>query len=143
MFFGSQNFTTFNAVNTKGSTSVRLQAGAVSGTIKADLSEGLDRAWTFPNKSGTFPIMGTFSVQLPAATTAFFSTIVTVSGLRAEDALVVMPSRQNSAAYSFDNGTQHILIAANPGNGQATLYFNNLGNSTGYTDRWYSYLAVR
>lgn len=88
-------------------------------------------------------LMGTFSVQLPKATGAEFNTVVTIPGLHTDHALVVMPNKHNSAAYGFENSTAYILSAAEPGEGQAILYFTNLGQATGYVDQWYSYLAAR
>ena len=89
--------------------------------------------------------MGTFAVQIPAAVGAFFSTAVTVSGIRTEDALVVQLNGSNNAAltYGFAQSTGHILVQAVPGNGNMTLYFNNPGNSTAYVDLRGSYLAMR
>lgn len=137
------DYTTFKAVNLRGSGGIRFVGDGGAGTLIIKASNEGDRQYYLPDKSGTFPIMGTFSVQLPALTTAYYSTVATVTGIRSEDALVVMPNKQNSAAYGFDNGTGVILIAATPGAGQITLYFANLGNGTGYVDRWYSYLACR
>ena len=145
--FGSdgQSYTGFTAVNLKGSTSIRVAAGNAAATFKVDLSEGLDRAYTFPNKSGTFPIMGTFRVQLPSATGAFFSTAVTVSGIRAEDALVVQLNGVgvSGTTYGFAQSTGYIIVQAIPTNGAITLQMQNLGNATAYVDLTGSYLAAR
>lgn len=142
---GGQDYTGFRAVNLRGSTSVRIAAGNAAGTISADLTEGLDRAWTFPNKSGRFPIMGTFRVQFPTAVGAFFSTIVTVSGIRVEDALVVQLNGPGAAGltYGFAQSTGYIITQAIPNNGSVTLQMQNLGNATAYVDLTGSYLAVR
>lgn len=87
--------------------------------------------------------MGTISVQLPQATTADFNTIVTVAGMHTDYALAVFPNKHNSAAYGFENSTAYILSAAEPGEGQVILYFTNLGQATGYVDRWYTYIATK
>lgn len=148
--FNNNDFTGFKGVNLKGSTQIRIHGDGFSGTMKADLSEGVDRAWTFPNKSGTFPIMGTFRIQLPAiaASTQIQSTIATVAGIRAEDALTVQVNQGVSAGYGdmggiTSGGTARILATAFPGNGNITLTFFNLGVATGYVDLVCSYLAVR
>lgn len=145
-----QNFTNFPAVNLRGSIQIGLTADAAFGTLRADLTEGLDRAWTLPNKSGTLPIMGSFAIQLPAiaATTQIQSTIVTVTGVRAEDAITVQVNKGVTAGYGDMNnatsgGTSRILAAASPGNGNITLTFFNLGVATGYVELVCSYLAVR
>lgn len=108
-----------------------------------------DMAWQFPAKSGTFPIMGTFNVQFPTITSTsnVFSTVVTVSGIRAEDALVVQLNRGITAGYDVmavgSGVTARILNAVTPGNGQITMGFLNNGLTTAYADLIYSYLAMR
>ena len=142
--YGNQDYTNFRAINLRGSTAIRFEADTANGTIKAELSEGISRAWTLPNKSGTFPIMGTFAVQLAAAAANISSTAVTVTGIRAEDAVVVMPNRGTSAGYSFvAAATYQTLIGAEPRNGSILLTFANSAVSTGYTEMVYSYIAVR
>ena len=142
---GGQDFTNFQAVNVRGSTALRLQVGSAAATFRAELSEGVDRAYSFPNKSGTFPIMGTFRVQFPAAVAAAFSTIITVSGIRAEDALVAQLNGVGASGltYGFASSTGYVMVQAIPGNGQITLQMQNLGNATAYVDLTGSYLAMR
>ena len=142
--YNGQDFTNFRAVNLRGSVLLRLQGDAV-GTLGFDTSEGENRAWQFPNKSGTFPVAGTFAVQLATATAAEFSTIVTVSGLRAEDGLIVQLNGTQVAGttYGFDNSTGFILTQSVPGNGNMTLFFQNLGNSTGYVALRGTWAAIR
>lgn len=142
--FGGQNYTSFSGVNIKGSIAIRAEGEGVSGTLKMDLSEGLNRAWTFPNKSGTFPISGTFTVNLPAiAAGAFDRTAVTVSGIRVEDAiLVTVQGDPLKNAGAIQNPAQ--LIAAAAGNGSITLTFASLGGTTtAYQDIICAYTAVR
>ncbi len=141
--YGGFNFTTVRGVNLKNTAAIRVESEGFAHTLA--VKDAADQAlqWYFPQKSGTFPIMGTFAVQLPAATAAEFNTLVTVSGIRVEDALVVQPNKHVSAAYGFENTTAYILTAAEPRNGQIALFFTNLGNATGYVEQWYSYIAVR
>lgn len=146
---GNQDYTNFRAVNLRGSSVIRLQAGAVGGTVRVDHMEA-DRAWSFPDKSGRFPIMGTFAVQLPAiaASTQIQSTVVTVSGIRTEDGLAVWLNKGTSGGYGDLNnvtsgGTSRILVRGEAGAGNITLYFFNLGVATGYVEYICSYLAVR
>lgn len=136
---GGQDYTNFRAVNLRGSTVLRLQGSGGSGTFLVDHLEA-DRAWSFPDKSGRFAVAGTFTVQLPSATAVFFSTIVTVTGIRAEDGLVVI--NNNPAAYQTGT-TAYILQGATPGAGNVTLWFHNLGNATAYVEKVFSYAAVR
>ena len=142
--YGGQNFTSFSGVNIKGSIMLRTEGVDVAGTLKADLSEGLGRAWTFPNKSGTFPIMGTFSVDLPVIVTGDFSrTAVTVSGIRVEDGIVVtIQGDPLKNAGAIQNPAQ--LIACAAGNGSITLTFDSLGGTTtAYQTIPCAYVAVR
>lgn len=138
------NFTNFVGVNLRGTANLRFAVDAAAGTFRADLSEGLDRAYVFPNKSGTFPISGTFSVNLPAIVANDFArTAVTVSGIRVEDALVVTVQGdplKNAGAI------QHpaVLLAAKAGNGSVTLTFSSpSGTTTAYQDIICAYTAVR
>lgn len=149
--FNGQNHTGFQNIHLKGTggtpPQIRTDIGdsGFVGTVQFGNETYADQnyAWNFPNKGGTFPIMGTFTVQLAAATTQAFSTVVTVSGIRAEDALVVSLNGATSGTYGFAQSTGHIIVQAVPGNGNMTLFFNNPGNSTAYVDLKGSYLAMR
>lgn len=143
--YSGVDYTNFGAVNLRKSVAVRVQADAAAGTLRAELSEGVNRAWTLPNKSGTFPISGTFTVNLPAITTgvAFTRTAVTVTGIRTEDALVVM---QMGDPLLQAGAIQHpaMLVAAKAGNGSITLTFSNPGaTTTAYQDIVMAYTAMR
>ena len=41
--YGNQDYTGFRAINLRGSTQIRIAEGDIAGTIKADLSEGINR----------------------------------------------------------------------------------------------------
>lgn len=143
--YGNQNYTTFSGVNIKGSVALRFgnPVDAYAGTLSIG-GGSLDgnRQWLFPNKNGTFPIAGTFQVQLPASQASpFFSTTVTVAGITAEDALICQLNAMQG--YDFENATGHILLTSQPGAGQVTLNFQNLGNATGYVQMNVSYIAMR
>ena len=143
---GGFEFTGLRGVELSNTAAIRLgRANDVHGTLAIPNDDESGRAWRLPAKSGSLPIMGTFAVQLPAAVAAEFSTVVTVSGIRVEDALVVHLNGANVATttYGFDNSTGHILVQSVPGNGNITLFFGNPGNSTGYVDLRASYLAMR
>ena len=128
---GDRSFTSFQNVNLKGNDKtgstdsgiVRIQAGGFATTVSLNTTYlDANRALTFPAKSGTMPISGTFSVDFPAiaATTFNFSTAVTVTGLRVEDAVTVT---LNGAQAS----TARILVGAVPTADTLTLYFVNIG----------------
>ena len=147
---GGFDYTGLRGVDLKNTAAIRLQSdGGYTGTVSMAASADADRAYRFPDKSGTFPIMGTFNVQFPTITSTSntFSTIVTVAGIRAEDAVVVMLNSGISAAYSVvgmgSGATARILNSVTPGNGNVTLGFINNGLTTVYSDLIYSYLAVR
>ena len=148
--YGDKSYTNFTGVNLKNTAAIRLELdGGFAGTISVKPAPDASRAWTLPDKSGTFPIMGTFAVQLPAiaATTFTQSTIATVSGIRAEDALAVWHNTGVSAGYAevgiTSASTSRILARAYPGNGNITLVFFNFGAATGYVEWTFSYLAMR
>mgnify|MGYP001615153204 CR=1 FL=1 len=143
--YGPQNYTGFQAVNLKGSVFLRVGHNDPYQGTMGFLGNCLDgnRAWNFPNKSGTFPIAGTFAVQLPALTTNVYSTIVTVAGITAEDGLVVTLKTESPNYVYGTQGTAHVLTEALPGAGQITLTFWNPGNSTGYIRLVGNYVAVR
>jgi len=141
--YGGFNYTGFRGVNLRNTAAIRMEMdGGFAATVAIPASPDASRAYRFPDKDGTFPIMGTFKVQLPAIATTYYSTIATVTGIRAEDALIVFPNKGVTGGYNFAT-TSIILIGADPGNGQITLFFQNSGNSTGYIDRVYSYVAAR
>ena len=140
---GGQDYTGLRALNLKGSTSIRLQAGSAAGTVSADLSEGVDRAYKFPNKSGTFPVSGTFIVQLPAITGGNWAgTSVTVTGIRTEDALVC--SVQDPFNTVTTERVQAFLAGATPANGGVYLTFMNpSASATIYNEMIVAYTAAR
>ena len=148
--YGGFNYTGFNGVNLRNTAAVRFAGTSgtaidVIGTLAVPDGVEAARAWRLPDKSGTLPIMGTFRVQLATGLGVFHSTTVTVSGVRAEDALVVQLNGVGVAGttYGFAQSTGHIIVQAVPGNGNVTLYFNNTGQATGYVDLQASYLAAR
>lgn len=141
---GGFEYTGLRGVQLSNSAAIRLGTLAdVSGTVSIPNDDESGRAWKFPAKSGTMPIMGTFAVQIPQAVAAFFSTAVTVSGIRAEDAVIAGLTTPASIGYDFDNGTSYILTAVKPTNGGMTLFFQNLGNATAYIELVGSYVAMR
>jgi hypothetical protein len=136
--YGGRSFTTFQNLNLRGlqqtaqiaSPMIRMEMGGTAankiGTMTVNTTYiDQDYAWTLPAKTGTFPISGTFSVDFPAvaATTFNFSTAITVTGIRAEDGLVVS---LDSALTS----TGRILVGAVPSTNTITLYFVNIGCAT-------------
>lgn len=144
--YGKQDFTSFRAVNIRSSVAFRFAADVYGNeaTLAVKPSEDTANQWYFPAKNGTFPIMGTFVVQIPAnaGLVTALSTLVTVSGIRAEDAVVVQFNKGVSAGYNLIN-TAYIILSASPGNGNILLTYMTGGGGTAYLEQICSYLAVR
>ena len=144
--FGRENFTSFSAINLKGSVALRvggLDTFAGTLAIKGGSLDGA-RDWHFPDKSGTFATSGTVSVQLASAlgNSVWHSTTVTVAGITVEDGITFNLAERGTYTYG-EQGTKYIFIGAKPTAGGITLSFYNLGNGTGYIDLVGNYTAVR
>src|SRR3990167_798683 len=83
-------------------------SGTSDGTLSIGNIEG-QRAWKLPDKSGTIALSGTFNVQLPAASKNIFSTIVTVAGIRTNDAVTVTLA-EGAGTYVYGNSATAIDI---------------------------------
>ena len=140
--FGGQNYTTFSGVNLKGTAALRFAAdGAFESTLAIAQSLDAARAWRFPDKSGTFGVTGTFTVNLPAVT-SWTETAVTVAGIRREDALVVQIRDMGTTVTT--GRTFPIIAGARPENGYVYLtFYNPTGTATIYADLVCSYTAAR
>lgn len=127
--YGGKDYTTFRNVNLRGS-------GGTTGAIRNEYEDGY--VVNLPAKAGTLPISGTFTVNLPSmsAATQVYTTVSTVSGIRAEDGISV------TLMTSFDN-TARILVGATAGNGQITTQWYNLGVAVNADDYTIAYTAVR
>lgn len=116
-------------------------SSGVESTLSVGTAVDAARAWAFPNRSGRFSTSGSFAVDFPAiaATTFSFATIVTVSGITAQDVVTVTPNAAMSA-----NSTARIFSAAVPGAGSITLYFTNIGSAAnGLYTQVFGYTATR
>lgn len=142
--FSGQNFTSFSGVNVKGSIVLRT---AADGGFESNLAikEANDQAysWKLPQKSGTFPISGTFVVQVPAITGGnWHGTSVTVAGIRAEDALIC--SVQDPFNTVTTERVQAYLAGATPANGGVYLtFYNPSATATIYNELIVAYCAAR
>lgn len=124
--YNNFQYTGFKGVNLRNTAAIRFEMdGGVQGTLSVAASPDTDRSWRFPDKSGTFPISGTFGVDLPVvASGGYVSTIVTVSGIRAEDAVVVVPQSRDAAGVISARGALFVANAV-PGNGNITILLAN------------------
>jgi len=145
---GGFNFTTFSGVNVKNTAAIRFQSdGTTSGTLAVRQSMDAARAWTFPDKTGTFPISGTFTVNVPAISAfSVHSTNVTVAGIRTEDAIVA--AIQNTfATIGTTNWAVRgfaLLGGCSAANGGVHMTFvNATDTATVYRDIVVAYTTVR
>lgn len=141
--YGGENYTGFKGVNLRNSAAIRLELdGGLAGTLSAKASPDSSRSWQFPDKSGSFGITGTFSVDIPIVT-SWGETAVTVAGIRAEDALVVQIQKMVSTVTT--GRTFPIIAGAKPENGYIYLtFYNPTGTATiGQNGVICSYTAVR
>lgn len=140
--YGGFNFTSFRGVNLKNTAAIRIEGdGGKVGTLAVRSSQSADRQWFLPDKNGTLPITGTFAVNLPAVT-SWGETMVTVTGLRTEDALVC--NVQNQCATVTTGRTFPILTGASAQNGYVYLtFYNPTGTATLYTDLVVAYTVAR
>ena len=145
--YGGQDYTGFRAVSLIGSAIIRAWSGSSAGTVSVDLGEGLDRAWKLPNKSGTFGVSGTFTVNVPAiAAFSVHSTNVTVAGIRTEDAVIaaVQGTFATIGTTSWAVRGYAVLGGAEAANGGMHLTFVNFADTaTVYKDVIVGYTAVR
>lgn len=142
MNLGGFNFTGFSGVNLKNTAAIRFESdGTTSSTLSVRQSLDAARAWSFPDKSGTIPIIGTFAVQLPAVT-SWGETAVTVSGIRREDALTCQIKEMGGTVTT--GRTFPIIAGARPENGYVYLtFYNPTGTATLYSELVISYVAAR
>jgi hypothetical protein len=96
-------------------------------------------------KPGSVPIMGTFAVNLPlvTSTTPFYSTVVTVTGVTPDHAIVVQDNGVVSGASANSTGSSaRILFSVLPQQGAITMTFVNQGATVNATDKVFSYIAA-
>lgn len=146
--YGANDYTTVKALNMRGSGGIRVGGfdGGGAGTLYlgATTNEGA-RAWGFPDKSGTFGISGSFTVNLPAiSANGYLSTTVTgLTNVRAEDALIIVPQTGSGVAVASARGAV-VITEVQPQNGGAILLFWNItGTATIPQTNAYAFTAVR
>jgi len=142
--YGGFNFTNFRGVNLKNTAAIRIECdGGKVGTLAVKPSVDADRAWYFPDKSGTFGVSGTVAVHVPVISAGAWSgTNVTLSGVRAEDVLVA--TVQDPFNTVTTNRPQAFLAGATPGNGGVHfLFFNPAGTATIYNELVIAYTIAR
>jgi len=145
--YGGANYTNFKGVNFKNTAFIRVEAGAYAHTLSFKASPDASRAIVFPDKSGNIGITGTFTVNLPAIAAAKTgATNVTVSGVRAEDAMVCAIQKTFTTTTLSDhaNNGVGVLIGCKTGNGGVNLTFvNPTATTTIYEDLILAYTIVR
>ena len=149
--YGGFNYTNFKAVNLRTTGALRLEMdGGFAGTLAAKASPDTDKQWYLPDKSGSIGITGTFTVNLPAITgllaagTDVYGTNVTVTGVRAEDAIVCTIQNMIATGASTTNRGVALLGGCQAGNGGVYLTFvNPTASATVYKDIIMAYTIVR
>lgn len=148
MFAGGESYTNFKGVNFRNTAFVRVELGSgYVGTLAIKNGAEASKSWYMPSASGNIGVSGTFTVNLPiVAATATYSTNCTVSGVRAEDAMVC--SVQNifytNTLSNFANNSQPLLAGCKCGNGGVNLTFINPSTTaTIYEDLVLAYTIVR
>lgn len=145
--YNGQDFTTFRGVNTRATIALRFAADVAGNesTLSVRPSQDTARAYFFPDKSGTFGITGTFSVDLPiVASSGYLSTIVTVAGIRAEDALLITPMNNGAAGAIVSARGVALIGDAQAGNGNITINFvNAFATATIARTSTFAYTAMR
>ena len=127
--YGGFNYTNFKAVNLRTTGGIRFEMdGGFGGSLAVTPGTEANKQWYLPDKSGKLGVTGTFTVNLPiVAATSTYSTNVTVSGVRTEDAMVcsVQNIYYTNALSNFANNSLPLLAGCKCGNGGVNLTFIN------------------
>lgn len=154
MNINGDNFTNFSNVRVKGSgTNSTPTPGAIrvvaSSALESTLSvnttyQDSSYQWTLPAKSGGIGVTGTFTLHLPAIVAGnFASTNVVISGIRAEDAIVMQLMTPSETAVTTNRGMA-MLVGAVPSNTGVNLtFFNPTATATVYGAHTVAYTAFR
>ena len=132
---GGSNFTNFQNIRIKGTADGVTAPGVIRLVSNSSFENTIsinttyvdaNYTYTLPAKSGKFAIGGTFAVDLPAVAAAGYqSTIVTITGLRVEDGIVVTPQSIAAGGVQSARGALTIVNAV-PTADALTLTFANL-----------------
>lgn len=147
------DFTSFRNINARGQVQgslpgmfrVEANTGGFASTISVN-NTYTDQSFAinFPNKSGTMPISGTFAVQLGVVASGYLETMVTVAGIRSEDAFVCQIQNMGGTTVTASTRTYPLIAGARPQNGYVYLTFvNPSGTSTVFSDMVMAYTAMR
>jgi len=111
-----------------GTGFIEVVRGSFSSTMSVGSTQDANYAVVMPSMSGTVPVCGTFTVQMPAiAAGAFSGTNVVLTGARA-DAALVCTIQNTFKTVTTDRGSA-ALIGAVPAAGYAHLTFFNFGTT--------------
>lgn len=148
--YSGSNFTNFQNVNLRGTAGnpgvVRSETASGFATTVSFSTTTADAnyAVTLPNKTGGIGITGTFFCQLGVVAGGYAETMVTITGLRREDAFFAAVRDLGGTTVTASTRTYPILIGARPENGYAYLtFYNPTGTSTVFTDLVLGYTAYR
>lgn len=149
--YKNNNYTSFQAVNLRGSGGIRFDfsagsIGTVAGTLTVPVSnEGLDRSWTLPDKSGAIGVTGTVLINLPVVSaSSYLQTVVTIAGVRVEDAVILTPQNTNGGAAVLSARGALFVADATPSNGTVTVTLvNAFATATIARDCVFAYTLLR
>lgn len=131
---GGKNFSNFQNVRVKGELDGVVAPGAIrfvatsafESTMAVSSNAEANYNYQLPARSGGFGVTGTFLVQLPSiAAFSYGETMVTVSGMRREDALVCAIRDIMETAVTLTTKAYPILSGTRPENGFINLTFVN------------------
>lgn len=120
MNIGPNDFTNFRNVRVRGNIGDAgggpgmlrvVAANGIEGTLSVNTTyQDQNFAWTLPAKSGTFGVSGTFAIDLPVvASGGYQSTAITLTGVRAEDGVIVVP--QNIVPIALQSARGALVVS--------------------------------
>ncbi len=131
---GGKNFSNFQNVRVKGELDGVVAPGAIrfvatsafESTLSVSTAAEASYNYNLPARSGGLGVTSTFQVQLPAiAAFSYGETMVTVSGMRREDAVVCYIRDIMETAVTLTTKAYPFLGGARPENGFINLTFVN------------------
>lgn len=150
---GGADFTNFRNVRVRGTVgnsssapgALRVVAtNALESTLSVNTTyQDNSYQWTLPAKSGGIPIMGTFTLHLPAVSAgSYYETAVVISGIRAEDAFFASLMTPNET-ITTNRGRVFYNGASISNSGVTMLFFNPTATATVYGAHTVAYVAFR
>ncbi len=152
--YGTGDFTNFRNVRVRGNVgdaggdpgAIRFVAtSAFESTMAVSSGAEGNYAYTLPAKNGGFGVTGTMAVQLGViAASGYLETMVTVAGLRREDAFFAGVRDLGGTTVTVTSRSYPVLGGARPENGYVNLLFINPSTTaTVFTDMVLGYTTFK